>query len=171
MAVAPLFVTDMTTLKAALRLTGAAASDAVAMINQAVLDARLGFIRRLGLSRCDTIAAVTFDDSPDTELEVLKALAVSTEIKWVRLNLMRVLPTAFMDGSAPTQTWNQEAPFRSASRSDLSTEMQKLESEIGEALDLLEGEDAIADEKTINGTSIGPDCSKKVGNSIWRNLA
>jgi hypothetical protein len=138
------------------------------MIEGETLNARLRFIRRLGLTRVNTLVAYNYEEDPATEQDVLRALANSTEIKMVRLNLMRVLPTAFMDGSATLQQWNQEAPFRSASQSDLSVEMQRLDAEIEEALDLLAGDDEVGSEETIQGTNIGPDCPKWVGGSVWR---
>lgn len=168
MAIAPLFVTDLATLKSRLRLSGAAATDADAMIQQAVMDVRLGFFRRLTQTRCAVLVGYTHTDTPATDTEILRALAESTEVKWVRLFAMRTLPTAFLDGVAMNQVWQQEAPFRAALPADLAGERLALENEIAENLTILAGDQGIGTESTISTSVIGPKCAAPpVGQEIY----
>jgi hypothetical protein len=156
----PLFVADEATLKSALRLSAVPASalDTEAVIDEAILRARLRFYRDLGAARTNELAALTFTDQPTTDEEVLRALANTVEVKMVKCQLLRDLPHTFMDASGDVNArWNEEAPVREYGFSDLEAELKRCEDEIVAALvDLAAPASLDCDEvQTIDGT---PDC-------------
>ena len=144
MAVSPLFVVDMATLKSRVRLTGAAQADALAQIDQAVEDVRVGFfddVQGLGLSRVTTLLAIAYAENASTAEELLRTRANNLEVTWVRLLLMRRLPPLFMVASGSTlDAWNEEPLTRKAGR-DLREEINRLEQEVMEGLAYLSGGD------------------------------
>lgn len=142
MAIAPLFVVSMTALKARLRLTGAASTDALAMIDDAVERVRVGFYRRLGKTRIDAILAQIYTDAPATTAELDRTQANLTEVAWIKLILTERMPLAFMDGAAVKfqEAWNEEAPFRHLTLEDAQALIASLRAEVEEGLSLLEGE-------------------------------
>lgn len=113
MAVEPLFVEDMPALKAAMRLTGAVSPDALAMIDIAVQEVRFGFYKALEADRVAELLAITFAENPTSEDGLLRMLANTVEVAWVKMLLMRAMPVLFMDTSSSTQQiWNQEGLTR-----------------------------------------------------------
>lgn len=158
MAVAPLFIADMTTLKTTLRLEGAKSAGALAAIDNAVLEVRLGFYRKLDVSRVAVLVALTYSDAPTTKDGVLRALANSTEVKWVRLLLLRQFTSLFLDGSAvKQQAWNDETGFSSLSEQARRDEIKRLEDEINDALEILLGDEALGAETKVNAATIEPE--------------
>lgn len=137
MAVEPLFVADMDTLKSRLRLSGAAQDDALAQIDQAVEDVRVGFyddVQGLGVTQVTTLLAIDYAENATTAEDLLRTRANNLEVTWVRLLLMRRMPTLFMDASGSTlDTWNEEPLTRKSGR-DLSAEIKRLESEVAVGL-------------------------------------
>ncbi len=158
MATSPLFLTDLATLKAKLRLSGVAAtSDADDIINEAILTVRSGFYRELGGPRVTSLLALPFTESPATNDEILRAVANTTELKWIRVELFRTMPLSFMDGNADqNQVFQDEALFRDTSQHQLDQERVRLESDIQQNLDLLRGIEDIASEATIRVATICP---------------
>lgn len=151
MATAPLFVADLATLKSKIRLSGvASANDAEDIINEAILTVRSGFYRELGAARTAVLVALPFSESPTTENEILRAVANITEVKWVRLELMRTLPTMFKDGTAEqNQIFQDEALFRDTTQQQLDADRLLCEQQISENLDLLRGDESLGTESTI----------------------
>lgn len=168
MAVAPLFVADMTTLRTRLRLDGAKAASALAVIDQAVEDVRIGFYDRLGATRVAALVAIGYSENPTTANGVLRAKANSVEVKWVRVLLLRRLPVLFIDAQGlKQQVWNDESGFASGPERALRDEIEKLEAEIEEALLVLAG-DEDPDEAILNVSTIGPDETPDLpGASVW----
>lgn len=157
---APLFVASETVLKAALRLSAvpATALDTEAIIDEAILRARLRFYRDLGATRTNELAALVFTELPTTDEEVLRALANTVEVKMVKCQLLRDLPNTFMDASGDVNSrWNEEAPTRERGGGEFEDELRRCESEIVAALVDLASPDAVdCDEvQVIDGT---PDC-------------
>lgn len=177
----PLFVQDLATLKAALRLTGvpAEATDTLAILDESILRTRLAFYRRLGQQRVGVLVAMTEVDNPTSEDEVLRSLASTTETKMVYAELLRKLPNQFMDASGDAnRRWNEEAPFRERGATDAQREIQRLLDEIEEDMEILSGEESQGDEvsfKTFDGTPVcrppRPGDSLRFGRSIRRNLS
>ena len=157
---APLFVADEPTLKSALRLSSVPASalDTEAIIDEAILRARLRFYRDLGVARTNVLVALPYTALPTTEDEVLRALANTVEVKMVKCQLLRDLPNTFMDASGDVNArWNEEAPTRERGSFELDAELARCELEIVAALTDLAGTDGVdCDEvQVIDGT---PDC-------------
>jgi len=133
----PLFLVDEATLKAKLRLSAVPASalDTEAIIDEAILRARVRFYRELGTARTNAIVALTFTETPTTEDEVIRALANTVEVKMVYCELLRLLPNTFMDASGDVnQRWNEEAPTRERGSFEISNELRHCEGEIANGL-------------------------------------
>jgi hypothetical protein len=157
---APLFVADEATLKERLRLSAvpASAMDTEAIIDEAILRARLRFYRALGTARTNVLVALPFTELPTTEDEVLRALATTTEVQIVRCELLRLLPNTFMDASGDVNArWNEEAPVRERSSMEMDEELRRCEQEITAALEELADSSGVEcdDVQTWDGT---PDC-------------
>jgi len=159
------------TLKARVRLSGVPkASDADVIVENALLDVRAGFMRRLGIARTLELAAILYNANPMTEAGVLRAVAFTTEVMWVRLTLIRDgrLPLMFLDGSgAALQSWEDEGATRTTSK-DVEREVLLLQTSVDENLELLAGDDAVGAEDNIEvyvpEPAIPPD---PVGTSLW----
>jgi hypothetical protein len=157
---APLFVASEAALKSALRLSAVPASalDTEAIIDEAILRARLRFYRDLGATRTNELVALPYTDQPTTEDQVLRALANTVEVKMVKCQLLRDLPNTFMDASGDVNSrWNEEAPTRERGGFDLEEELSRCENEIVAALvDLAAPNTLDCDEvQVFDGT---PDC-------------
>ncbi len=156
----PLFVADLATLKATLRLSGVPSgnTDTLAILDEAILRARLAFYRRLGQQRVGVLLATAFSANPTTEDQVLRALANTTETKQVYVELLRKLPNQWMDASGDAnRRWNEEAPFRERGPTEGQQEIQRLLDEIEEDMEMLAGEEDLGEEasfKTFNGTPL-----------------
>lgn len=139
----PLFIADLATLQAKLRLTGIAAdSPALAILDEAILDARGEFYRRLQASRVTALLAIPFVTNPAGGDQITRAIANTTEVKLVKVRLMRDLPLMFMDVSGGKQrAWNEEAPFREAGLGMSEKEIKRLEDSIEENFQLLAAEE------------------------------
>ncbi len=157
---APLFVASEAALKSALRLSAVPASalDTEAIIDEAILRARIRFYRDLGAVRTNELVALPYTDQPTTEGGVIRALANTVEVKMVKCQLLRDLPNTFMDASGDVNSrWNEEAPTGS---SDLEAELARCENEIVAALvDLAAPNTVECDEvQVFDGT---PDCQTR----------
>lgn len=156
----PLFVADLPTLKAALRLSGvpSSATDTLAILDESILKARLTFMRRLGTQRVGQLSALAYNANPTTEDETLRALCNVVETKLCYVELLRKLPNQFMDASGDAnRRWNEEAPFRERGATSAEKEVQRLLDEIEEDMQMLEGTEGLADEtsiKTFDGTPV-----------------
>lgn len=164
----PLFVTDTATLKARLRLSDATQSDALAILDEAVLRARVRFFRVLGDTRINQLLAVTFTDTPTTDEQAMRALASVVEVKMVYCTLMRLLPNAFIDSAGGVlRAWNEEAPVRERGVEDLEDEIRRCEREIASDLVALADdsfEDGCEDVQVFDGTA---DCpAPRIGQTL-----
>lgn len=144
MPVAPLFVASIEDLKARLRLTGATKSDFSAQLDLALEDVRLGFYDEdggLGTTRVGELLAISYVENATNATSLLRTRANNLEVTWVRLLLMRRLPTLFMDAGGETlDAWNEE-PITRSSRRGLESEIQRLENEVTDGLAYLGGAD------------------------------
>lgn len=141
----PLFVQDTATARSLLRLSGVptSATDTNAIIDQALMTARLTFYRRLGQQRVAALVAMPVAAEPDSSEEILRALATTTEIKIATVELMRRLPSAWMDASGDIdKRWNEEAPFRERGPFNANREVLRLLAEIEEDMQLLASDEA-----------------------------
>jgi hypothetical protein len=156
----------MTVLKAALRLSGTASTDSLAILDRAVEKARVGFYDALGASRVSTIVAMTYSENPTTTNGITRAKANQTEVSWVRMLLLQELPSMFVDGGGQVgQTWNEEGLTRDASAFDTETQITRLKNEIDGALQELS---TSQDSPKMKIKTIGPSTSPNyVGMSLY----
>ena len=169
-----LFAEDDDWIKARLRLTSvpAGAADTLAIISEGISSARLAFYRRLGRPAVQRLLAIAEVAEPDSDDEVLRTLASLTEVKLVRVFLLRELPNAFMDASGDlNKRWNNEAPFRERPRSDLEREIARLNEEIEQAMQELErdGDESPGDVRNVyvyDGTPENPEEIPLPGESL-----
>ena len=144
----------MATLKARLRLTGTVSTDAQSIIDLALEEVRVGLFNDnggLGEATVVEILAVAFVENALTNAELRRTRANALEIKWVRMLLLRRMPTLFMDGSGVTlEMWNQE-PLTRKGTSAIEKEISALESEIQDEIAGLLGttEEGILDSLTF----------------------
>ena len=134
---APLFVATEDALKSALRLSAVpdSALDTQAIIDEAILRARLRFYTDLGADRTNELAALSFTDQPTTLDQVLRGVCNTTEVKLVYCALLRLLPNTFMDASGDRNArWNEEAPTRERGGFELEDELRRCENEVVEAM-------------------------------------
>lgn len=144
MAIAPLFVADMATLKAKLRLSGVSKTDALAIIDGAVEDVRLllyDSTQGLGSTLVAEILAIAYVENATTAEALRRTRANSLESKWVRLLLLRRLPSLFMDAGAVTRDVFNDEPFTRSSGRKLLDEIKALEDAIANDLGVLLGEE------------------------------
>jgi len=172
---APLFVTDEPTLKERLRLSAvpATALDTEAIIDEAILRARVRFYTDLGADRANELAAISFSETPTTDEGILRALAFTTEVKLVYRELLRLLPNAFMDASGDVNhRWQEEAPVRERGAFELDEEIKRIENEIADAMmKLAAPNDTQGDQvQTFDGTpdeqTSFPENTPRVGMSL-----
>lgn len=138
-AVAPLFVPSKSELRKALRMSAISSdSDALKMIDAAIQTAAVLFYRSLGADKIALLRSIPYPNTPYSDLEYLRVLAASTEIKAVRAQLLRTIPLMLMDGSIAPKTWHEEAGFREGNNALLMRdELKRLDAEIAAGLEQL----------------------------------
>lgn len=171
MALQPLFIIDIDTVKERLRLSGVPSDrDAQRLIEEAVRSVRVGFYRYLTESRVLTILATAEIENPTTGAGAIRQLASVTELKWIRYELMRTIPTLFFDSSASAhQSWQEDqAMLRGVSSSEKDMELKRLWLEISSALGLLEGDVQIPEETSVKAFVVQdtPYVIRRIGNSL-----
>ena len=137
----PLFVTDLATLKAQLRLSGVPSDqDAHVMVQSALMQVRAGFYARLGVTRVAELVALTPSADPTTENGILRGIAEQTEVMWTRCKLLDRMPTVFMDSSGAYQELlNQEGIARSLPLSHIEAQKARCSAQVEEWLAILDG--------------------------------
>ena len=155
MATTPTFTATTALLKKQLRLTGQpTAGDGEAIFESALLEVKTGFIRELGTTRVAAVVALAFSENPTTSDHAVRAVANETELKWVRMVLIRTLPTLFLDASADqNQIYHDEATFRSSPAGLLDAERARLQTEIALNMDVLRALETPGDESDIQISS------------------
>ncbi len=165
MPATPLFITDLDTLKARLRLSALEVGDGAAVLDAVVSEVRLGFNDELGISRVAELVALTPNDPAVTEDELTRLRAETVEHLWVRSILMRRLPTLFVEGSGQARkAWNEEGITSSGGDdADLRREIKALQQQVRDGLARL-GSDVAGE---VNATVILPDeTPQRPGDSI-----
>lgn len=168
MPIAPLFISDRPTLISKLRMSGShSASDAQALIDEAIQKVRISFYDALGATKVVELLATPFVENAVTAESILRAKANSVEVAWVKSHLLRDLPTLFIDGSAIVQqTWNQEGFTRNISQNAVKEELRRLEEYINDAIADLKG--GTPDLSTISVSVIEPDETPALpGATVW----
>lgn len=165
----PLFAPSRDALVKALRLSGVREeNDASTMIDAAIQTVRSGFVQKLGKEKVSLIQQMPFNSSPETEAEHFRVLAFVTEIKWCRAQLLRSMPTLFMDGTARLQSWQDEAAFRETSYLQTRDELGRLDKEVQFNLDLLDKQNLSYGINGITVTTVSPDSSSLPGDTVFK---
>lgn len=139
----PVFIASIATLKAQLRLTGAAQPDALAMIDTAAQQARIYLFRVLGAARILVLQGYAYNAEGTTTAEIARLKANNAELALVRRNLLRTMPTLFMDASGvKREVWNEEGMTRRAQQRELQDEIDRLQLDIDTWLAELVSDDA-----------------------------
>lgn len=150
----PLFVENLEVLKGKLRLSGIPDGKAAEkQLDESIMRVREGFYLRLGDAKVTALLATAFDQNFTTQAASLRALANSTEVKWVQYELACMMPMLFLDGAGLRQAWNEEGAYRA---SDIDKLRTKLWNEIQEALEIL-AQGGINNETGWRVSDIGPD--------------
>ena len=137
----PLFNVSLDELKSKMRLSGTVSDDALAIIDQAVMEVRGKIYAALGSDRVAIIAATPLVPNPVSEEHLDRTRAVTLEYIMVRAVLMRRLPRAFLDGSGDVrEEWNTE-PLLGNPQSRSKSELDTLQKEIDDLLDDLRNEE------------------------------
>ena len=132
--IVPLFAPSREALITRLRLNNTVSDSGIACIDQAIEQVRAQFYRRLGRVRISQLLQMSYTENPTTDDGVLRALAYTTEVLWMRYFLLRSMPTMFADNASEVPAvWNQEGFVRGTSPGT-SSELRRLESEIEAAL-------------------------------------
>lgn len=137
----PVFHETEASLKASVRMTGAKASDAVAIFGDAVMHARIRIYERLGESRVNQIKGTAVSQNATTPAQITRLRSLAAESALVRAFLISRIPMAFIDSSAQVlDAWNEVPLHRS--ESSQSKAMQAAESEAEVLLSQLVEDDA-----------------------------
>lgn len=146
----PLFQ-DYGYLLQSLRLSGIGMdSDAQIIVDNAIREAKVYFWKTLGKAQVDSIVAYSASANPSTDQQYIREVALLTEYKLVRVNLLKTMTTSLKDGSAQFwQEWNQEAAFRNSSEFSRQREINGLLEEIEANLSILSGQVSSGEEKRV----------------------
>jgi len=169
----PLFLEDLDAMKSALRLSGVPAvdEDANSILQQAILAVRTNFYRRLGGTRVGQLVAIDFEDNPETDDEMLRALAQTTEVKYTFVELMDRLPMLWMDDSGGAwQQFNEQGTFRKLGMSDRKEMRTRMLADIEQAMQFLAGEQVFGEESSISVGTYGSQLCPppRIGDTIFR---
>lgn len=141
----PVFIADTPTLKAQLRLSGAAQSDSLALINTGILLARLYIYRILGTARVTQLQGFAFTEAATTDNDIARLKANMVELALVRIYLMRTMPILFMDSSgAKREIYNDEGFTRRAEMKTIQEEIERLQLDIDMWILELQNADGVA---------------------------
>lgn len=163
----PVFVPTTAQLRSALRLSAVPdTNDAVAIIENAMMETRVELYQTLGETAVDSLRSYASTRTPSTTAELLRKMAETTEVKMVRLRLMRILPMMFLDGSSPVQTWQEEAAAREANDRLIREEIRRLENEVQSNLRRLTSLD-FTSPSTLPSSVIYPDDTIAPGDTIF----
>lgn len=154
MAVAPVFIPTLADLKARLRLSAVASTDAIAILNEAIAASAVAIYDRLGEA---LVAAIKLSNAGVTTVgERNRVKAELIEASQVRLTLMGLLPVSWKEGTqAGLDEWNKEGFVRDLSGRKLEDLKAELTAQIeGWYEDLTTGLEEVDDDIKIS--CIGP---------------
>lgn len=174
MTAAPLFIPDLETLKARLRMLDVSGQEGAAVLDQAIEEVRVLLYDSLDPSRISAILAADFDPAAATPEAIDRLRAANLEYTWVRYLLVQRVPSLFVEfnSSHLRQTWNDNAIVREISPTLHRDMLDRLWQIIQSMLDRLNGTDdaggngfAIA---TIGPATIPPrPFGSILGEDIW----
>lgn len=151
MAVAPLFVADMDTLKLDLRLQGLrSGSEGESILERATSGARVFFYQRLGPTIVSEMVSTTDVDNPTTTKAIRRKAASLAEVEVVRCSLLETMPVLVGDASASAmQNYNDEGVWRQVEPTERAGILERCRRRVEELLELILAEDDLGDDSTI----------------------
>ena len=168
----PLF-DNIDTVKTKQRLIGLDPGHTVLeQLDLVVDDARGEFYTRLGLTRLNTLTALTGAEPPVTDDDHMRLLAATTEQKMIRLGLLTYLTALSKEGAGGRiyQEFNDVSAFRDMSAERIVNEQQALRAEIDRAFGFLTGTLTPGASPRIKAASLGSTLEpqhRKVGFSLY----
>jgi len=168
----PLFLADVDAMKQELKLRGVPASgdDALVVLEDCLLQARLAFYRRLGATRVGQLVAfATNYTNPTTNDELLRALAKTVEVKLTWCALADRLPQLWMDDSGGAwQQYNEQGTFRKITFREREDQCKRFAAEIEQAMIVLAGDVTLGEETGVNVTTFEPEAPRQqLGDTIF----
>ena len=151
MVVAPMFVADMDTLKAELRLSGLrSGSDAESILDRAASSARVYLYQRLGLTVAGEMLALADVDNPTTTDQIRRKASTLVEIELVRSELIQTMPVMVGDASGDAQqAYNDEGVWRQIDPEERAALLKRNARRIEELIELILSEDDLGNDLTI----------------------
>lgn len=151
MAVAPLFVADIATLKSELRLTGLkTGSDGEQILERGASTARVNLYQRLGATLVTDVLAIADVDNPTTLDQIRRKAASLVEVEIVRCELVDVMPVMLGDASGDAQqVYNDEGVWRQITPEERIELLSRCRVRIEELLELILNEDGLGDDLSI----------------------
>jgi len=155
--IVPVFVTDIDTLKAMLRLSNVNRDDAVAMLESAIRDVRVKLYDKLTSGVVNSVVAILHAENPSTPDEIRRAKAEGVEVKMVRVELMRTMPSFFLDSLGTVRRqWNEEGSIQPMDHRSVERMIGLIEAEIDNDIAAIIGSVA-TDSSSIRCSTIDPD--------------
>jgi hypothetical protein len=151
MAVAPLFVADIDTLQAELRLTGLrSGSDGEQILFRAASSARVTLYQRLGLPVVTDLLAIADVDNPTTSDQIRRKAATLVEVEMVRCELIETMPVMLGDASGDAQqSYNDEGVWRQIAPDERIELLNRCRTRIEELIELILDEDGLGNDVSI----------------------
>lgn len=151
MAIVPLFVADRATLVKKLRLTGALNNDVDAIIDEAIQKVRTFFFSELGEGTVNAVKAIPFVENATTSQQMLRTVANSCEVQWVKCLLITDLPVLFMEKSGQAlDVWNSEGMISADSKKPHQAISTEVCNGVFPLLDQLKAMNLTANENAVN---------------------
>lgn len=160
----PLYIPTRQAVLDSMRLTDAVNTPAMTAVDNAIKSARVRFYKALGAARATAISGYAHADAPTSENDIVRANAEGLELKMIRMELLRTMPTAMLDSGAGRDRWNTEGILNDPGIAN-DAEINRLESEIATGLADLEGDDE-EDDSGLGVATIGPECPTFIYDSI-----
>lgn len=152
MAVAPLFVADIATMKSELRLSGLKAnSDGEQIFERGVQSARVALYMKLGPSTAASFVARAEVDNPTATLDIQRKACSLAEVELVRLEMLRTMPVRVADASGDEQElFNDEGVWRDISPRELRLHIEGISAYVEELVELITGADDLGDDSMVH---------------------
>jgi hypothetical protein len=158
---------DRAELLKSLRLEKATAGNIDDVIDAEIKAVRVGLYSHLGEARVAELLAIPYEENATTLNKILRLKAHEAERLWLKLGLLRSLPTMFMDSSADQrQTWNDDGFTRNAGDGDLERMKTHLKSKVAMLLDQLASTSEATSPK-LSATNIEPEKTFKPGQTVF----
>lgn len=152
MAVAPLFVADMDTLKLNLRLQGLkTGSEGESILIRATSAARVYLFQRLGPSIVTAMLALNPEvENPTTADEIRRKACSLAEVEIVRCDLLDLMPVMVGDASGDAQqVYNDEGVWRQVTPEERVDILARCRARVEELIELILSEDELGEDLSV----------------------